>query len=77
MVSRASPRSRSAWQAWQERDLAGDNVVRLILDGTVVKVRLDLQGHGRISLLISLGVRRNSQKIMLAVQNMGAASEPA
>jgi len=32
VVSRAWQRTRSAWQAWQERDLAGDDIVRLILD---------------------------------------------
>src|SRR3954449_11208736 len=40
-VSRAWRRARSAWEAWRERDLAGEDVVRLILDGTAVKVRLD------------------------------------
>jgi putative transposase len=41
VVSRAWQRTRSAWEAWQRRELAGDAIVRLILDGTVVRVRLD------------------------------------
>ena len=41
VVSRAWQRTRSAWEAWRKRDLAGEDIVRLILDGTVVKVRLD------------------------------------
>ncbi len=53
VVSRAWQKTRSAWQAWQERDLAGDDIVRLILDGTVVKVRLDRKATA-ISLLIAL-----------------------
>ena len=40
-VSRAWRKVHSAWQAWQRRDLSGEDIVRLILDGTCVKVRLD------------------------------------
>ena len=29
------------WEAWSKRDLAGEDIVRLILDGTVVRVRVD------------------------------------
>jgi len=76
VVSRAWQRTRSAWQAWQERDLAGDDIVRLILDGTVVKVRLDRKATA-ISLLIALGVRRDGQKVVLAIKNMGGESEAA
>ena len=74
VVSRAWQRTRSAWMAWQERDLAGDDIVRLILDGTVVKVRLDRKATA-ISLLIALGVRRDGQKVVLAIRNMGGESE--
>ena len=49
VVSRAWQRTRSAWEAWQKRDLAGDDIVRLILDGTVVKVRLDPEGGRTVS----------------------------
>jgi putative transposase len=76
VVSRAWQRTRSAWQAWQGRDLAGDDIVRLILDGTVVKVRLDRKATA-ISLLIALSVRRDGQKVVLAIKNMGGESEAA
>ena len=76
VVSRAWQRTRAAWQAWQERDLAGDDIVRLILDGTVVKVRLDRRATA-ISLLIALGVRRDGQKVVLAIRSMGGESEAA
>jgi putative transposase len=76
VVSRAWQKTRSAWQAWQERDLAGDDIVRLILDGTVVRVRLDRKATA-ISLLIALGVRRDGQKVVLAIKNMGGESEAA
>jgi transposase-like protein len=62
--------------AWQERDLAGEDVVRLILDGTVVRVRLDRKATA-ISLLIALGVRRDGQKVVLAIKNMGGETEAA
>ncbi len=76
VVSRAWQKTRSAWAAWQERDLAGDDIVRLILDGTVVKVRMDRKATA-ISLLIALGVRRDGQKVVLAIKNMGGESEAA
>jgi putative transposase len=76
IVSRAWQTTRSAWQVWQERDLAGDDIVRLILDGTVVKVRLDRKATA-ISLLIALGIRRDGQKVVLAIKNMGGESEAA
>ena len=76
IVSRAWQRTRAAWQAWQERDLAGDDIVRLILDGTVVKVRLERKATA-ISLLIVLGIRRDGQKVVLAIKNMGGETEAA
>jgi putative transposase len=75
-VSRAWHRTKSAWEAWQQRDLAGDDIVRLILDGTVVKVRLDRKATA-ISLLIVLGIRRDGQKVVLTVKNMGGETEAA
>jgi putative transposase len=48
----------------------------LILDGTVVRVRLDRRATC-ISLLVVLGVRRDGQKVLLSVKNMGGESEAA
>jgi putative transposase len=75
-VSRAWRKTRTAWEAWQQRDLTREDVVRLILDGTVVKVRLDRRATA-ISLLIVLGIRRDGQKVVLAIKNMGGESEAA
>jgi putative transposase len=75
-VSRAWRRTRAAWEAWQQRDLADDDIVRLILDGTVVKVRLDRKATA-ISLLIALGIRRDGQKVVLAIKNLGGETEAA
>src|SRR3954454_2071560 len=76
VVSRTWRKLRSDWQAWTRRDLAGEDIVRLILDGTVVRVRLDRKATS-ISLLVVLGVRSDGQKALLAVKNMGGESEAA
>ena len=75
-VSRTWHKVRSDWEAWQKRDLAGDDIVRLILDGTVVRVRLDRKSTN-LSVLVALGVRRDGQKVLLALRNMGGESEAA
>ncbi len=74
-VSRVWRQIKADWESWNRRDLAED-IVRLILDGTVVKVRLDRKATS-ISLLVVLGVRRDGQKVLLAVKNMGGESEAA
>src|SRR6185436_3414850 len=56
--------------------LAAEDIVRLILDGSVVRVRLDRKATN-ISLLVVLGIPRDGQKILLAVRNMGGESEAA
>ncbi len=76
VVSRTWRKVKTDWDAWTTRDLAGEDVVRLILDGTVVRVRLDRKATS-ISLLVVLGVRRDGQKVLLAVKNMGGESEAA
>src|SRR3954466_10067736 len=76
VVSRAWRKVKVDWEAWGRRDLAGEDVVRLILDGTVVRVRLDRKATS-VSLLVILGVRRDGQKLLLAVRNMGGESEAA
>jgi transposase-like protein len=50
--------------------------VRLILDGTVVRVRLDRKATS-ISLLVVIGVRADGQKVLLAVKSMGGESAEA
>ena len=75
-VSRVWRRVKTDWEAWSQRSLDEDDIVRLILDGTVVRVRLDKKATS-ISLLVVLGVRRDGQKVLLAVKNMGGESEAA
>ena len=76
VVSRTWRKVKVDWEAWNRRDPAGEAVVRPILDGTVVRVRLDRKATN-VSLLVVLGVRRDGQKVLLAVTNMGGESEAA
>lgn len=41
VVSRTWRKVKLDWDAWFTRDLAGEDIVRLICDGTVIKTRLD------------------------------------
>ena len=75
-VSRVWRKVRGDWEAWNRRSLADEPIVRLILDGTVVRVRLDKKATA-ISLLVVLGVREDGQKVLLAVQNMGGETQEA
>jgi transposase-like protein len=72
-VSRVWRKVKSDWDAWNGRSLAEEPIVRLILDGTVVRVRLDRKATS-ISLLVVIGVRADGQKILLAVKAMGSES---
>jgi putative transposase len=76
VVSRTWRKVKADWENWNRCSLAGDDIVRLILDGTVVKVRLDRRATS-ISLLVVLGVRRDGQKVLLSVRNMGGESAAA
>jgi transposase-like protein len=76
VVSRVWRKTKGDWDAWNARSLADEPIVRLILDGTVVRVRLDRKATS-ISLLVALGVRADGQKVLLAIRNMGGESEAA
>ncbi|MGH6831093.1 MAG: IS256 family transposase, partial [Methylocella sp.] len=76
VVSRTWRKAKGDWDAWNARSLAGEPIIRLILDGTIVRVRLDKKATS-ISLLVALGVRQDGQKVLLAVKNMGGESEAA
>jgi putative transposase len=75
-VSRVWRKVKSDWDAWNARPLAEEPIVRLILDGTVVRVRLDRQATA-ISLLAVIGVRADGQKMLLAIKSMGSESTEA
>lgn len=76
VVSRTWRKVKTDWDAWNARSLADEPIVRLVLDGTVVRVRLDRKATS-ISLLVVIGVRADGQKILLAVKNMGGETTEA
>jgi putative transposase len=75
-VSRVWRKVKTDWEAWNARSLVEEPIVRLILDGTVVRVRLDRKATS-ISLLVVIGVREDGQKVLLAIKSMGGESTEA
>jgi transposase-like protein len=75
-VSRVWRKVQTDWDAWNARPLKDEPIVRLILDGTVVRVRLDKKATA-ISLLVVIGVREDGQKVLLAVKRMGGETTDA
>jgi putative transposase len=76
VVSRAWRKVKVDWDAWCARSLADEDIVRLILDGTVIRTRLDRKATN-ISVLAAIGVRRDGQKVLLSIRNMGGESTAA
>jgi len=76
VVSRVWRKVQADWEGWNARSLAEEPIVRLILDGTVVRVRLDRKATS-ISLLVVIGVRTDGQKVLLAIRSMGGESAEA
>lgn len=76
VVSRTWRKVKGDWDAWNARSLVDEPVVRLILDGTVARVRLDKKATS-VSLLVALGVRADRQKVLLTIKTMGGKSESA
>jgi len=76
IVSRIWRKIKSDWDAWNGRSLTDEPIMRLILDGTMVRVRLDRKSTA-ISLLVVIGVRADGQKVLLAVKHMGGESAEA
>src|SRR5438477_5339937 len=74
--SRVWRKVKGGWEAWNARSLAEEPIIRLILVGTVVRVRLDRKATS-IALLVVLGVREDGQKVLLAVKNMGGETSQA
>ena len=75
-MSRVWRKVKTDWDAWNARSLAEEPIVRFIIDGTVVRVRLDRKATS-VSLLVVLGVREDGQKVLLAIKSMGGESTEA
>jgi transposase-like protein len=76
VVSRAWRKVKTDWDSWCARSLVEEDIVRVILDGTVIKTRIDKKATN-ISVLAAIGVRRDGQKVLLSVKNMGGESTAA
>ncbi|RFP88230.1 IS256 family transposase [Rhodobacteraceae bacterium 63075] len=76
VVSRAWRKVKTDWDAWCARSLEDEDIIRVILDGTVVKTRIDRRATN-ISVLAAVGVRRDGQKVLLSIMNMGGESKAA
>jgi putative transposase len=82
VASRIWRSAKGDWDLWNRRPLGEEPIIRLILDGSVLRVRRDrratsisfLAAH---DLLAALGVCADGQKVLLAVKNMGGKSETA
>ena len=59
---------KTDWEGWNARSLADEPIVRLILDGTVVRVRLDKKAT-TICLLVVLGIRAEARRVGDAKQS--------
>ena len=59
------------WDDWNARSFAEEPIIRLILDGTVVRVWLDRKATA-IVVLVVLGVREDGQKVLLAIRTWAA-----
>ena len=75
-VSRARRRVGSDRDAWCRRSLAEEDIVRLILDGTVMKTRIDGKATD-VSVLAAVGVRRDGHKVLLSSGKTGGEGTAA
>ena len=75
-VSRTWRRVEGDFESCNRRRVEGEPIVRLILDGTVVHVRLDGQST-TLSLLVAMGVRPDGQKMLLGLRALAGESEAA
>lgn len=88
VVSRTWRKVKVDWDAWCARSLADEDIVRFarslgriafagsLLDGTVVRTRIDKRATN-VSILAAIGVRRDGQKVLLSIRNMGGESRAA
>ena len=67
-VSRVWRKLKGDWETWNNRDLSSEAMVRLILDGTVVRVRIDRKATS-ISLLVVLGSCRRAKGSAVGAQH--------
>lgn len=75
-MSRVWRKVKSDWDACNGRSLAQELIVRLIVEGIAVPLRLDRKATS-IWLLVVIDVRADGQKILLSLKAMGSESTKA
>ena len=75
-VSRLVGRLKEDFERWQQRDLEGDQIVHLYLDGWYPKVRIDRK-RVRVPVLVTLGTRANGERVVIDLRIAGQESSAA
>jgi len=66
-VSRLRARLEESFQAWRSRDLSGESIAIVFLDGFDLKMRLAGKVHS-IPVLAAVGVGKGGRKVLLALE---------
>lgn len=66
-VSRLVARLEESFHAWKGRDLSGEGIALLFLDGLYLKIRLAEKVHS-IPVLSAVGVREDGSKLLLSLE---------
>src|SRR5437899_5366001 len=69
-VSRLVGRLADDFETWRRRDLAEDQIQYLLMDGWYPKVRIGKR-RVRVPVLVTIGVRHDCQRVVLAVRLAG------
>lgn len=72
-VSRLVGRLREDFDTWRSRDLAGDDIRYVFMDGWYPKVRIGRRRE-RVPVLVTLGVRANGERVVLDMRLVGDES---
>lgn len=75
-VSRLVGRLAEDFETWRRRDLAGDPIQYLIMDGWYPKVRIGKR-RVRVPVLVTLGVRADGERVILDLRLAGDESTAA
>jgi transposase-like protein len=72
-VSRLVGRLREDFETWRNRDLAGEDIRYVFMDGWYPKVRIGGRRE-RVPVLVTLGVRGNGERVVLDLRLVGEES---
>jgi len=75
-VSRLVGRLKEDFEQWRRRDLKGDKIRYLYMDGWYPKVRIDKK-RVRVPVLVTLGARQNGERVVLDLRIAGDESSAA